>query len=207
MTKGIRIYIEGGGDYSHQQRKLRAGFNVFFSEIKTLVREKGIKWHCIPCGGRGTAYSDFKRALDDFPDSFIILLVDSEGEVNNSPKDYLIRREKSWVLGSVDEEQIHLMVQTMEAWFMADKDALIEVFGAKLDRRKLPQRTEVEKIPKIDLKDRLKTVTRAINGKKEYHEIDHGSEILKLLNVRKVRDASPHCDGLFSCLEGILSEL
>lgn len=204
MTGEIRIYVEGGGDHKNQKGMLRRGFDAFFEPVKTLARKKRIKWKLMPCGGGSSAYGDFIHAIGQFPNSTVILLVDSEGPVNNSPKDYLTRQHAAWDLVDVAEENIHLMVQTMEAWFMADKDVLIEVFGPKFNVNKLPQRANIEDIPKPDLKNKLKTMTRAIDRRKEYNEIFHGSQILGLIDPTKVRNGAPHCDRLFSHLEKII---
>ncbi len=207
MTGEIRIYVEGGGDYKNQRRMLRRGFDAFFEPVKAIARKKRIKWSLMPSGGRTTAHDDFITAIRVFPEATVILLVDSEGEVRNSPKDYLTRKETGWDLSGAAEENIHLMVQTMEAWFMADKDVLVKVFGPKFNLNNLPQRANVEGIPKSDLKNKLKRMTKAINKRNEYNEIFHGSLILEMIDPSKVRNCAPHCDRLFKHLEGIIGNL
>jgi hypothetical protein len=204
VTGEIRIYVEGGGDHKDQKRTLRTAFDAFLEPVKTLARQKRIKWSLMPSGGRTTAHDDFITAMRVFPEATVILLVDSEGEVRNSPKDYLTRKETGWDLSGAAEENIHLMVQTMEAWFMADKDVLVKVFGPKFNLNNLPQRANVEGIPKSDLKNKLKRMTKAINKRNEYNEIFHGSLILEMIDPSKVRNCAPHCDRLFSYLEGII---
>ena len=49
MTKEIRIYIEGGGDYKDTKRTLRQGFKGSFKDL-VLAREHKVKWNIIVCG-------------------------------------------------------------------------------------------------------------------------------------------------------------
>ena len=94
------------------------------------------------------------------------------------------------------------MVQCMEAWFLADKDALVDFFGADFNRNALPQRAEVEDIPKRDLEKGLEAATRQCG--KGTHTIRgrHSFEVLAQLAPEKVIDASPHAERLVNTLLG-----
>lgn len=207
MVGEIRIYVEGGGDQNFGMVQLRDGFNSFLSEAKEAADSKNIDWQIIPCGGRRGAYKKFCNALEDHPDAFNILLVDSEEKVEYTPWKHLKnRKHDEWEKPeSVDEDNCQLMVQIMESWFLADIEALAGYFGENFDESALPADTEIENIGKDSVilslnKAALKTV------KKRYHKIKDGTEILKIIDVAKVRAAAPHCERLFSTLEQKIGE-
>ncbi|MEH1902867.1 MAG: DUF4276 family protein [Nostoc sp.] len=49
----------------------------------------------------------------------------------------------------------------------------------------------------------LEAATRRTD-KRKYHKTNHASKLLELLDVAKVRQASPYCDRLFTTLTGIM---
>ncbi len=61
----------------------------------------------------------------------------------------------------------------------------------------------METIDKDSLEPSLKAATRNTT-KGEYHKIKHASKLLELLDVDKVRQASPYCDRLFTTLTAIM---
>lgn len=193
MVKEIRIYVEGGGDSNNTKRQIREGFNSFLKDLKQVARDKKIKWDIIACGSRDTAFRDFMNALEDHPHAFNLLLVDSEGSVppSSSPRQYL-KDTKNWNLDRLDGDQCHLMVQMMEAWFISDIVALRKIYKQELKENLIP------KSPVEEVNDPKSILKRATSGK--YQEIQHVRELLKTINVKTVRAASPHCDRLFKAL-------
>ncbi|NES22276.1 MAG: DUF4276 family protein [Symploca sp. SIO3E6] len=135
MVKEIRIYIEGGGDDRDTKRKIRQGFSGFLKNLVYIARNKRIKWDIIVCGSRNNAFRSFKNALEDYPDAFNMLLVDSEAAVNKLPWEHLKSRD-NWDSSNVDDTHCHLMVQAMEAMFIADIDTL-KKFGSSVRCAKL----------------------------------------------------------------------
>lgn len=123
MVKEVRIYIEGGGDGKNTKQLLRGGFSSFFKELVQVAQSKKIKWQIILCGSRNHAFRNFKNALEDHPNAFVILLVDSEAPVKQSPWEHLKSRD-NWDSPGVDDTHCYLMVQAMEAWLIADIDTL-----------------------------------------------------------------------------------
>ncbi|WP_088242642.1 DUF4276 family protein [Calothrix rhizosoleniae] len=200
MVKAIRIYIEGGGDGKNTKTPIRQGFSRFFQELGQLARSKKIKWNIIICGSRNDAFRDFNNALIDHPDAFNILLVDAEAPVvENSPWEHLKIRD-NWIPPAIDKSHSHLMVQTMEAWMIADIDALKKFYGQEFKENAIPKTKDVEKIDKDTLASSLKKATCSTT-KGEYQKIKHASKLLEILDTDKVRQASSHCDNLFTTLE------
>ncbi len=96
------------------------------------------------------------------------------------------------------------MVHMMEAWFFADVETLKNFFGQGFNPNCLPGNQHVEQIAKADLESALKAATKH-TAKGEYHKIKHGPKLLKTLSALKVRRAAPHCNRIFTTLEGKLT--
>lgn len=111
---GIRIYIEGGGDGAGGKQALRQGFDEFFRELKREARQKRLAWQSVPCGGRQQAYDQFRHAVDHYRESFVVLLVDSEGPVQDSPWAHLSAQQMPNP-SRLSDDQAQFMIQTMEA--------------------------------------------------------------------------------------------
>jgi len=149
----------------------------------------------------------FVSAAKDHADALNLLLVDSEAPiaVGKTPKQHLVAREGSTWPCPGDDGQYHLMVQTMEAWFMADQDAVAKYFGQGFSANSLPKNPDVEQIPKQDLEPSLKAAAKATK-KKTYKKIRDGAKLLKAIDPSRVRQAAPHCKRLFEAIEqGITS--
>lgn len=201
----IKLYVEGGGKGSHKRAtiKLQQGFDAFFRELKDKARERKISFKIIPSSNTQTTYDDFFRSIEHSPQSFNILLVDSDDFVddNQTAREFLQQKYKKWKLQKVTDDQCHLMVQIMESWFLADIDALKNFYGNEFKENKLPKTQNIEKVGKVEVETKLKGATK--NTKKgEYHKIHHGSEILQTVNPRKVRDAASFCNKLFEVIAG-----
>lgn len=196
MVSEIRVYFEG-------DKKLRPGFHGFFRNVVDAARERSIRFQLI-AGGSG-AVADFMKAIEDHPESFLILLVDSEGPAPDDPRDRL-RDRRDWQPPSdVDRDQVHLMVQLMEAWFLADKEALATYYGRGFRQNRLPPNPRVEEIPKADVENGLKGASGETQ-KGEYHKTRHAPDLLSRIDPSLVCGAAPACKRLFDTLEGIIAD-
>ncbi len=119
----VAIYMEGGGAGKDGKAALRQGMDGFLDPLKQAARAKAIHWRLICCGPRDEAFRGFQNALRRGDDDIVVLLVDSEGPVEGEPRAHLYARD-GWNLNDVDDRSVHLMVQTMEAWIVADVDVL-----------------------------------------------------------------------------------
>ena len=93
----------------------------------------------VACGSRNDAYDSYCTAIanagqNDFP----ILLVDSEAAVTQEPWDHLKARDNWDRPDNAIDEHAHLMVQCMEAWFVADRELLARFFGQGFSENPLP---------------------------------------------------------------------
>lgn len=198
MVKEIRIYVEGGGDGANTKALLKGGFNIFLQELRQIARSKQIGWEIIICGSRNNAFRNFKNALKTHPDAFNVLLVDSEAPIKFTPWKHLKDRD-NWDSPGVDDTHCHLMVQVMEAWFVADIDTLKQFYGQGLKETAIPGNLNVENINKLDLEVALNKATKD-TSKGKYHKIQHGAKLLEQVEAAKVRKAAPHCDRFFTTL-------
>jgi hypothetical protein len=196
MVIEIRLFVEG-------DRSLKDGLGAFFDTLRTKARKKRIKWNIVPCGSRDSAFDQFKTALGTYPEVFNLLLVDSEGPVTMSPLQHLQSRDR-WDCKGIDNDRCHLMVQTMEAWFLADRDALKRFYKQGFHAQALPKRANVEDIDKPTLEKALANATRKTSQKKPYHKTHHAPKLLEGLDVVRVRAAAPHCERLFKTLEAFI---
>jgi len=203
VTDEICIYVEGGGDGNAGRAAIRRGFGEFLRELRDLARQRRIRWDIVACGPRGKALKAFSKALQEGTHAFNVLLVDSEGPVCAAPWEHLAQRDEWKKPEDATQDHCHLMVQAMEAWFVADPDALAEYYGQGFKKGKLPRRRDVEAIAKSDLEPALKRATEETT-KGRYHKIRHGAKLLALIDQAKVRARAPYCKRLFETLSKAL---
>jgi hypothetical protein len=134
----IAIYLEGGGGGKDSKATLRVGLEAFLSPLKDAIRAKAWKWRLVCCGGRNAAFDGFQNAVRNGDDTIVALLVDAEGPLNGPARAHLQFRDH-WDLKSCSDDVIHLMVQAMEAWVVADPDALAAYYGQKFRNNALPK--------------------------------------------------------------------
>ena len=197
---GVTIYMEGGGNSTGQKRRLRAGMNEFLSELSEKVRENRRQWRLVPCGSRQRAYETFNNARGHAgEDEIIVLLVDAEEPVTvPTPVEHL-RTGPGWDLSGVNEDRVHLMVQTMETWIVADPDALAVYYGQGFRANALPSRRNLEEEDKTEVASALHRATERTR-KGEYHKIRHAADLLALIDPAKARRRCRHCERLFATL-------
>lgn len=206
MTE-IRLYIEGGGGKESKAR-LRLAFSRFLGEIQEEARRRRVRWQIVLCGSRSQTYEDFRLALRTHPDAWNLLLVDAERPVTRTPQGHLTEPAPDgdgWNLSSITDEQCHLMVQAMEAWLIADPEALAAFYGQGFAANALPKTKNVEKIPKDRLASSLANATRNTQ-RREYHKTRHAPQILERLDPGKVRSRASHCERLFTTINEQLSK-
>ena len=192
----MKLYVEGGGDANTLKTACRAGFAEFLRKAGLERRPR-----IVACGSRKNAYDSYCTAIAAGEDA--LLLVDSEtavteecqqGEAKNwSPWRHLRQRQgDQWEKpASADEQDCHLMVQCMEAWFLADRETLRAFFGPGLNEHALPAAGRlVETIAKEQLYRELARATRNCTTKGQYGKGEHSFKLLKMIDPDKVTAAS-----------------
>ena len=184
----IRLYFEG-------HKSLRPGFYEFFSELRRYAKEKGWRFHrLVACGAR--AVDDFRYALQSHPEAWNILLMDSEGP-DNGNLFYALRRKHR--LNADLKDSVFWMVQLMEAWFLADLDALTGYYGQGFKVKILRGNPDVEQTPKDDVMRRLAAATRNTQKGKydDRTKTTHAPDLLARIRPERVKRTSRNCKRMF----------
>lgn len=200
MTRRVHIYVEGGGKGSEGKVKLRQGFSKFLEASAEAAQARKGQIRVFPCGSRGSTFDKFCEGLTVDPDVFNVLLVDSEGPVDDvKPWDHL-QSNDGWKNPSAADDQCHLMVQVMESWFIADVDALTRFYGQNFNASAIPKDDNVERVDKPRVLSSLDTASRKTQKGEYKKQIKHASKLLSLLDPETVRRRAPHCDRLLKTL-------
>ena len=193
----MKLYVEGGGDAGPLKTACRAGFSEFLRKAGLQGRMPRI----VACGSRKNAYDSFCTAVAAGEEA--LLLVDSESAVpadcqRGGTKDWRPwghlrdRQGDQWEKPAhAVEQDCHLMVQCMEAWFLADRETLRAFFGPGLNLNALPAtENPLEMMAKERIYEALAKATRNCTPKAQYGKGEHSFKLLRLIAPDKVTAAS-----------------
>jgi hypothetical protein len=195
----VKLFVEGGGNDNHALNiECRRAFS-------TLLEKAGLAGHMpriVACGGRRDAFNQFRHALQKGEQ--VILLVDAEAPVQGtSPWAHVKQRGgDDWEppTGATDDH-LHLMVQVMESWFLADRAALRIFYGAGFLESALPSpATPIESVGKDEVFATLKAATRPTKTKGEYGKGSHSFKVLATLNAQLICQCSPAAARFFEAM-------
>lgn len=158
------IYLEGGAS-GRDSKNLNIRCQKAFHELLDKMGFKGRKPRLKACGGRNAVYDDFCTALRSRSDDFVAIWIDSEEPMKDT--------EAAWKhLGAVttvgawkqpadaQDEQVLFMTTCMETWIVADRAALKEHYGHKLQESALPPLHDLEQRSRHDVQDKLEKATQ-----------------------------------------------
>jgi hypothetical protein len=184
----MRLYVEGGGDSKALKTACRRGFAEFLKRAGLAERMPRI----VACGGRRQTYDDFCTALAVRPEKLAFLLVDAEGPMESTSPWQHLRARDGWDRPvAATDDACHLMVQCMESWFLADRQALADAYGPRLRTGALPQNPRIEQIPKLDVLNGLIQATRDTQ-RGTYRKSEQSFSILGKLDPGRVEEAAPY---------------
>ena len=198
-ARSVQVFVEGGGDGPSLKIECRMAF------IKLLERAGFARARpsFAPCGSRQSAFKRFVTAcrlgVDDN-----LLLVDSEAPVTeDSPWEHVRRREgDKWSRpAGASDDDLHFMVECMEAWIVADREALRAHYNRgdrQLQEGALPARADVEKVAKRDLFRALDHATREAGG---YGKGADSFKLLAAVDLAVLRRSCPSAERFFAELE------
>jgi hypothetical protein len=155
----IKLYVEGAAQKSDAKRALcREAFGTFFEAAGIARRPR-----TVACGGRKQAYDAFVTAIKTAKSGELpLLLVDSEEAIADGLSNWQhLKVRDSWDRpnGALDD-QVFLMVQVMETWFLADPSNLQRYFGQCFSDAALKAWPALEKVPKQTIYEVLKQATK-----------------------------------------------
>ncbi|MDR3602816.1 MAG: DUF4276 family protein [Desulfosporosinus sp.] len=137
----------------------------------------------------------------------VFLLVNSEDAVQPQFKDdpwkHLLNRDQWTRPDGATNEQVHLMIECMENWFLADPVTLQNFFGQKFQARSLPSNPNIEAITKPDVLNGLERASIQTQ-KGKYGKGAHSFKILELIDPNKVIAASLSAQRLIDELSKVL---
>jgi hypothetical protein len=186
----VRIYVEGGGDNPDTIKRCKEGFAKYCGKLAPPNKRPRI----VACGGRQQAFDRFNTAIQNsLPGEICALLVDAEGQVTAGTPIEHLRTRDNWNFPPLRNHQVFLMVQAMEAWFLADREVLATFYDGGFVANSLPgSPVKIEAVPKNDLEPKLKHASKQSKTKGEYHKTKHGFDLLGNIDPSKVEKASPH---------------
>jgi hypothetical protein len=203
VSQTRKLFVEGGGDHNDA---LKTECRRAFAALLEKAGLRGRMPRIVACGGRQNAFDQFCTAIDGGESA--ILLVDSEEPVDQeSPWQHVAQRPGDrWSKpAGATEDHLHLMVQCMEAWFLADRQAIRDFFGQGFNENALPPVTSVpEDVGKQDLYRRLEQATRKTKTKGTYDKGDHAFRLLAMLDPSLVRKSNFWAERFFSTLDRLM---
>ena len=198
-----KIFIEGGSPGSISDAIFKQSWQKFFQAADLTGR--------MPAVVRGTSRREtFEKFTDALsrqaprkkPHEILLLLVDSEGPVspNHSAWQHLkARPEDNWDKPpEASDNGAFLMVQFMETWFLADRNALQSAFKQNFNGNALRAWADLENVPKNTVLDALK---RASND--HYEKGDVSFRLLATMDPNLVAAACPHAKDLLDYLRSL----
>ena len=175
----MEVYLEG-------HRRLRTPMKMFLRTAVATIHNQSIHLNVEPSGSREDA---IKRCVRDRNS---LLLIDSEGEDVSQ----LAQRVASQI-GATN--RAYFMVQQMEAWFIADRDALANYYKTGFRESALPQNRNPEDVSKQDIENGLRNATQEC-AKQRYLKGRDDVGLLNALNPATVYSACPNFKSLIDFL-------
>ena len=196
----VRIFIEGGGSGKISDKVFKEAWTAFF----TAAGLAGGMPKIVRGEGRSTTFRNFRTARRRAHE-LLLLLVDSEGPVaaGHSAWQHLrARPEDNWEQPpEAGDDSAYLMVQLMETWFLADRDALRRFFGPSLNENHFGQWPDLEEVHKDTVLNALERATS--NCQKPYSKGKVSSELLGQIDPEQVAAACPHARKLLDYLRDL----
>ena len=197
-----KVYVEGGGYNPDTIKRCKQGFAEYCKKLSPPNRRPAI----VACGNRQDAFERFKIAVDNGrAGERFALLVDSEGPVrhNLDPAAFLHICDR-WDFAGLPTDYVFLMVQAMEAWFLADRTTLAAYYEDGFRPNNLPyDEHRIEEIPKDDLEPCLISASVGTKTKGSYHKTRHAFALLAEIDPAKVGAGSPHAAAFYEFLRSL----
>ena len=198
MVAKVTIHFEGAPG-------LKPGFHSLLGQQVQRARQRRTKFEFIAGGSREKAVKDFLRSCRQSPSNLNVLLVDSEGPVQSRTSWIRALRGQSFWDGGVacSDEQVNLMVQSMEAWFIADPQAIARHFSQGYNGNSLPSPQNAERTAPADM---LAAISRGIprdrrGRRRRYDKVTDGAHLLELIDVATIGRHCRHFKRLMDFLD------
>ena len=190
------LYVEGGGDGRSLRGRFREGWREFFRSAGVDGRVKIVRG-----GGREQTFRRFATAAAS--GGAALLLVDSEEPVaaKHTIWQHLGARDGWARPRGAGDDQAFLMVQVMETWFLADREALRAYFGDRFQAKAIRDWPDLEDVPKATVFEALERATASCG--RSYAKGRVSFELLARINPARVEAACPHARSLLDRLRAL----
>jgi hypothetical protein len=197
----VKIYAEGGGEGELLDTLFRKGWANFFSAAGLERKMPKV----IRGQGRDRTFNLFVTAVNDRGTGVLpLLLVDSEEAVGSgqSAWKHLAARDGWKQPADTTDDQVYLMVQVMETWFLADPNALGQFFGPDFRESVIKQWPALEAVDKNTVFQTLESATMNCETK-QYAKGRISFELLAKVDPLKVEQKCPHAKALLEFLRSL----
>jgi hypothetical protein len=187
----VTLYLEGGArgaDSKELQTRCREGFCKLLEKCGYKERLPRL----FACGPRDAAFHDFKIALaGKRAGEYVALWIDSEDPLTNLEAAWAhLKGRDGWTKpAAAVDDQVLFMTTCMETWIVADRAAMKDHYGAKLQASALPSPMKLEKRGRHDVQDKLVHATR--NCTNAYAKGKRSFEILAELSPATLQKHLP----------------
>ena len=196
----VKIVIEGGGSGEIPDKNFRQAWAKFFAAAGLTGRmPKTVRGE-----SRNETFDKFKDELRKRrPDELTLLLVDSEGPVaaGQSAWEHLQQRDGWERPARADADSAYLMVQFMETWFLADREAMRRFFGPLFRESALEAWPQLENVPRDRVMATLQQATA--NCQQPYRKGRVSFNLLRETSPNRVANACPHAKSLLDYLRSL----
>lgn len=199
MVAEIAIHFEGSSG-------LRPGFHKLFERHVRRARRQRFRFKLIAGGSRTETVKGFLWSCAAWPTVLNVLLIDSEAPVAHAASMIRTLRNESFWDRDVDcgDDQIHLMVQAIEAWFVADQQAFIKYFGRDFNSNALPSPQNAESTSPNELMAAIRNGLRRTQRRRDYDKVSDGLKLLQLIDEDTVSQNCQHFRRLIAFLDQAL---
>jgi len=184
------IFLEGGAS-GPNSRLLQARCRESFKILLEKCGFKGRMPRLFASASREEVFDDFQIELRKPSASYIAMWIDSEDPLKDlhTTWQHLALRDKWKKPEGANDSQVLFMTTCMETLIVADRTALQEHYGAKLQAPALPPLADLENRHRHDVQDKLAHATR--NCTSPYAKGKRSFEILAKLNPETLQSHLP----------------
>ena len=158
------VYIEGGAQGA-DSKNLKIRCQEAFHKLLDRMGCRGRQPRLVACGGRQEVYDRFCIEHASGKAAYVAIWIDSEEPMINTEAAWN-HLEQVTTVGrwqrpeGTEDDQVLLMTTCMETWIVADRPALREHYGAKLQEAALPPLLQLETRGRHDVQGQLQHATR-----------------------------------------------